>query len=630
MTKTETRTMPKVGDKIKRSLSISSKMIDEAERTVEIAFASEEPYERWWGVEITDLASMDMERLNSGAALLFNHDWDAQIGVVEAARVDDDLIARAKVRFSKSPLGQEKMQDVIDGILTKVSYGYEITEMQLEKEVEGVCTYRVNVSPFELSFVTVPADNTVGLGKSHDDENVGSVSTVNETANINDHVEVSEMEQTNETVETPKIDIAEVEKAAAEKALKAQKSYEREVKEVCKLAGFEKEAEGFINENLKLEFVREKLMEKKAEAEKEIATFARIESGEDNAAKRKEERSKQLASLMNPAIEGSKDYKFGSIHQLAKTLMAEKGVDTTLLTGNDIANMILSKDHATSDFPLITADAVNKTLLRSYDDMLAVQTWRPLVDETSVADYKAISNVRLGESPDLEKLPEGAAPEYGTLSEQGDSYVVEDYAKGLALTKKLIINDDLRAFSRQVSRFGSSAARKESEIFWSVFQSGQVFGDDLYTVGRGNLETGTDLDIAGLSKLRANMRKMKPIDSQDPLNIMGAYLVVSDDLETQAEQILNQTMIADQVANVNPFAGKLQLIVDSRLANGAWYVTADKAMVDLFEIAYLNGRRAPQVDQMIDFDTKSLKIRCEHSFGIKALDYRGLQKAVVA
>ena len=628
MTKTETRTMPKVGDKIKRSLSISSKMIDEAERTVEIAFASEEPYERWWGNEITDLASMDMERLNSGAALLFNHDWDAQIGVVEAARVDDDLIARAKVRFSKSPLGQEKMQDVIDGILTKVSYGYEITEMQLEKEVEGVCTYRVNVSPFELSFVTVPADNTVGLGKSHDDENVVSVSTVNETAN-NNHVEVSEMEQTNETVETQKIDIAEVEKAAAEKALKAQKSYEREVKEVCKLAGFEKEAEGFINENLKLEFVREKLMEKKAESEKEIATFAKIESGEDNAAKRLKERSKQMASLMNPSIKGSDHYKFGSIHQLAKTLMAEKGVDTALVTGNDIANMILSKDHSTSDFPLITADAVNKTLLKSYDDMLAVQTWRPLVDETSVADYKAISNVRLGESPDLENLPDGAAPEYGTLSEQGDSYVVEDWAKGLALTKKLIINDDLRAFSREVSRFGSSAARKESEIFWQVFQNGQVFGDDIYTVGRGNLETGTDLDVAGLSKLRSNMRKMKPIDSQDPLNIMGAYLVVSDDLETQAEQILNQTMIAEQVANVNPFAGKLQLIVDARLANGAWYVTANKAMVDLFEIAYLNGRRAPQVDQMVDFDTKSLKIRCEHSFGIKALDYRGLQKAVV-
>jgi len=332
---------------------------------------------------------------------------------------------------------------------------------------------------------------------------------------------------------------------------------------------------------------------------------------------------------MNPSIKGSEHYKFGSIHQLAKTLMAEKGVDTALVTGNDIANMILSKDHSTSDFPLITADAVNKTLLRSYDDMLAVQTWRPLVDETSVADYKAISNVRTGESPDLEKLPEGASPEYGTLSEQGDSYVVEDWAKGLALTKKLIINDNLRAFSREVSRFGSSAARKESEIFWQVFQSGQVFGDDIYTVGRGNLETGTDLDVAGLSKLRSNMRKMKPIDSQDPLNIMGAYLVVSDDLETQAEQILNQTMIAEQVANVNPFAGKLQLIVDARLANGAWYVTADKAMVDLFEIAYLNGRRAPQVDQMVDFDTKSLKIRCEHSFGIKALDYRGLQKAVV-
>ena len=45
-------------------------------RTVDISFASEVPYLRWFGWEIIDIKTMDFSRLNNKAVLLFNHDWD--------------------------------------------------------------------------------------------------------------------------------------------------------------------------------------------------------------------------------------------------------------------------------------------------------------------------------------------------------------------------------------------------------------------------------------------------------------------------------------------------------------------------------------------------------------------------
>jgi HK97 family phage major capsid protein len=138
-------------------------------RTVELAFASELPYERWWGVEILDLQpkSVRMDRLKNNAALLLNHDRDQQPGVVDKARIDGDRVGRANVRFSRSALGEEILQDVADGIRTKVSVGYQVHDMVLEKKEGDLLTYRVtDWEPYEISIVSVPADDTVGVGRS--------------------------------------------------------------------------------------------------------------------------------------------------------------------------------------------------------------------------------------------------------------------------------------------------------------------------------------------------------------------------------------------------------------------------------------------------------------------------------
>ncbi|WP_342270478.1 hypothetical protein [Rickettsia endosymbiont of Orchestes rusci] len=107
-----------------------------------ITFSSEEPAERFYGLEILDHkhGSVQLDWLNSGSApLLLDHDTTKQIGVIEAAELTGDGKARAKVRFSKSALAESIYRDVLDGIRSNISVGYRYlqTDIILEKEAKG-------------------------------------------------------------------------------------------------------------------------------------------------------------------------------------------------------------------------------------------------------------------------------------------------------------------------------------------------------------------------------------------------------------------------------------------------------------------------------------------------------------
>ena len=152
-----------------RSMRYQRDTINAEARTVELAFASDQPYERWWGNEILDMAptSVDLSRLNARHPLLLNHDTREQIGVVERAWVDADRMARAVVKFGRGALAEEIFQDVQDGIRELVSVGYSIDDMVLESRTEDMATYRVTRwTPYEVSIVSVPADASVGVGRS--------------------------------------------------------------------------------------------------------------------------------------------------------------------------------------------------------------------------------------------------------------------------------------------------------------------------------------------------------------------------------------------------------------------------------------------------------------------------------
>lgn len=163
----------KPGSRVTRALTFDRAAINEESRTVELAFASETPYERWWGVEILDLAqpSVRLGRLTAGGPLLMDHDSRDHIGVIESVQIGTDRVGRAVVRFGKSARAEEVFQDVKDGIRRNVSVGYMIHKAVLVEQNEEQDTYRVtDWEPFEVSLVSVPADASVGIGRSADAE----------------------------------------------------------------------------------------------------------------------------------------------------------------------------------------------------------------------------------------------------------------------------------------------------------------------------------------------------------------------------------------------------------------------------------------------------------------------------
>lgn len=154
-----------------RAMALDMSPIDEDKRTARIAISSEEPVERSFGKEVLEHTeeAVDLSFLNSGRApLLLDHDPEKQIGVIESVDLDGSARRlRATVRFGRSGLAKEAFDDVVDGIRANISVGYAIKKM--EKDKRGGDTYIAKSwRPVEASLVSIPADVTVGVGRSEE------------------------------------------------------------------------------------------------------------------------------------------------------------------------------------------------------------------------------------------------------------------------------------------------------------------------------------------------------------------------------------------------------------------------------------------------------------------------------
>jgi HK97 family phage major capsid protein len=197
------------------------------DRTVDLSFSSEEPYQRWFGWEILDHApqSVNMKRLNTGAAVRDTHQGD-QVAVVEKAWIGEDRKGRATVRFSKGARASEILQDIRDGIRRNVSVRYAVNKMQLEKTEGEMETYRViDWEPIHISIEPDPADTTVGVGRSAGDDQAREIEIVNtETQNENrNNTEKTTMPDANQ------IDVNEVQN----KARNDERARVREIDAAC-------------------------------------------------------------------------------------------------------------------------------------------------------------------------------------------------------------------------------------------------------------------------------------------------------------------------------------------------------------------------------------------------------------
>jgi HK97 family phage major capsid protein len=228
-----------------RSFPIEQSSISEESRTVNLAFSSEEEYARADGGEILDHnpESVLLDRMADGAPVLVDHDPTDHVGVVEKAVIDGDKVGRAQVRFGKSKRATEIFTDIVDGIRRSVSVGYKVMETQVERSAEGddPGAYRVTRwQPIEVSLVSIPADSTVGVGRS---------TQIEETKVTEDKVEVKAEEV---VVETPEVEAKPVPSIDVdherELAVSAERKRVADIADLGDKAGHKELAQEFIKQ----------------------------------------------------------------------------------------------------------------------------------------------------------------------------------------------------------------------------------------------------------------------------------------------------------------------------------------------------------------------------------------------
>lgn len=188
----------------KRELTIPVRAINVDARTIDVAFCSEQPVSRiiddklYFEILLCGEENVDLRRLNNKGAVLFNHDRDKLLGAVVEAHMDADRVGRATLQISNVGLGNTMWGMIQEGILSHISIGYNIYDYRMEGNNIIVTNFEI----YEISLVTVPADETVGIGRAlgcdnqmrdvledeleeaHEDESLNSTEDTNDEERI--------------------------------------------------------------------------------------------------------------------------------------------------------------------------------------------------------------------------------------------------------------------------------------------------------------------------------------------------------------------------------------------------------------------------------------------------------------
>jgi hypothetical protein len=594
-----------------------------------------------------DPAHIRMERLGGGSAPLLNSHSSAVLsdvlGVVRSATVVDG-VGKATVEFSKRAEVEPIYQDVRDGIVRNVSIGYLVHKFERtppKSEGEAARYVAVDWEPYEISLVPVPADAAAGMraaartnpceilecraaaaaGETHCEE---AMSEVQETA-------ADELPETNEDVTVTE----EVEVPVERKLAAAPVS---EFRKVAGALGFGADyALDAIERGLGIDDFRNEAINKRALESDKVTIRSNVAITRDESDTRRAAIENALMHRHNPravALDSGREYRGLTLMELARECVEQAGGRTRGMGRMEIAGAALglTRDggmHSGSDFPYILANVATKTLRAAYEN--APQTFKPFTKQTNASDFKTVYRTQLGDAPSLDAVNEGGEFKRGTMSEARESYALSTYGKVIAISRQVIVNDDMAAFTRLPEMFGRAAADLESDTVWGVITANAAMNDSvaLFHATHSNLAgSSAAISVASLGAARTAMRKQTGLNGRY-INVTPRYLIVPAALEVIANQFVSQTYLAAQSSNINPFAGALQVIVEPRLdaaSATAWYLAADPAQIDTLEYAYLEGQEGVYLESRVGFDVDGVELKARMDFAAKAIDHRGLFK----
>ncbi|MEA3537769.1 MAG: Mu-like prophage major head subunit gpT family protein [Pseudomonadota bacterium] len=600
-----------------RAASVVPSSFDERDNSFEVVWSTgaRRTMLRWDGWDpvevdeelVIDRKSVRLGRLNASAPFLADHrqSVDSVVGsVVPATARLEGGQGVARIRLAETPGTAETVAKIKAGHLRNVSVGYIVHTYEVTENAGERPLYRAtDWEPMEISIVPIPADAGAQIRSMKGNE-----------MPVED--EVLEGRQAPAIINGAAIRGSMVRKFAQDAGLTSDQTL------------------GLLEEHDAKPFTRNGALDRVLEirAAQDAPPVNGRHSGQivrDQGCLLNSRLADALyAKLARKApADHAREFMGASLGTMARLLLEQRGERTGMMNDRQVIERSMSGFHTTGDFPELLLGAGNRFLQESFEvarsPLLRVSKIR------TVGDFREIKVLQLSGFSGLEPLSEHGEFKNGTFTEGKESYTIGTFGKIFGITRNAIINDDLGAFSDPLSKMARAAAEVEAQQLAALLLqnsgNGPTMGDGnaLFHTDHGNkAASGTVIDVANLSAGRAAMRVQKEVNSDEPINAAAKYMLVGAAKETQAEQVLASLSPAT-VSDVNPFSGKLELLVEPRFTGNSWRLFADPTLAPVIEAAYLEGREVPTLETKEGWRTLGAEFRVHFDFGCGAVDHRG-------
>lgn len=345
------------------------------------------------------------------------------------------------------------------------------------------------------------------------------------------------------------------------------------------------------------------------------------------------------ASYNEPTLEAASKLRGIGLRGICE--LAASGVGVQMPSFSTNREDWLRAAFSTASVSGLLSNIAQKTLLDGFN--YSDQTWREICRIASVNDFKEHTRYRLNSDFKFDEIGADGEFKHGQIGEESYGNKVATHGKMFSLTRQMIINDDLGAFTELPWQIGVGANDAINDMVWPLLLS--LVSSGFFASGNSNYAAGagTAFGVGGLTQAIKLMRKMpaKGKKTKRPSGVKPSVLLVPPNLEFEALRLMNavdfnETTTADSPkANFNPYKGRFKVacteyIGGEYLANGsdlAWYLFADPKIKAAIEIAFLGGKDTPTVERAdTAFNTLGIQFRAYLDAGVRQQDHQGVVK----
>lgn len=666
----EERRQPQSGGRGTRELSLTPESYDPVAHTVEAILSTGAAVQRSYFVEELEITAeaVDLSRVVGGVCPLLDthnqYELAAQIGRIISARIEGGQLIGV-IQFDQTDEGQQVEARVARGELRAISVGYLVTTWQItstptssEVEIWRAMSWQL----LEASFVPVPADpnavvrsapgnlhgatqeiedmnrNAPGGGVAHPNANRGAAPAASDTTVV---VKPNGETRTEPNGTAPAAIAAPADQRAS--VIPASRILDMCGRSPALGSDFAAELIRIndatpLAETDLLNRVNERLIGNRPTINVSVGATGTESTGyrqaiEDAVTLRANPDAplaEESGLTRAQRLDAAREFRGMTLMEMARDYCQRSGITMRDLGRMELAGAALGLQRygalTTSDFAYALAAASNKRVRTAFQ--AAPQTFRPIISTGTLPDFKQTNIVGLGDAPALLLVPENGEFKRGAVTDTGLFYSLQTYGRIIPITRQAIVNDDQKLFGRIPTMFGRKAADLESDLVWGLLLSNPAMGDgfNLFSTQHGNLAAvGGAINVINVGAGRQAMRQQTSAEGGF-LNIEAKYLLVGPAKETEADQFVS-AVVANTQSSVNPFAGRLQVIVEPRITDNSWYLAADPAAFDTIELDHLLGQEELFTDTRVGFDVDGVENKARLDVGAAVIDYRGFYKS---